>query len=117
MSLDRFLFRVFHSKDYNCAHFAREVWESLTGENIDKKLGTMLTEAAKSRHFTTNLRREFKRLPAAVDPCLVIMRRPRSAPHIGVYVRGKVIHITELGVHYQPVHMAARCFNSVEYFK
>lgn len=78
MSIDAFLKKRYNRETYNCAHFASEVWESLTGESIGHKLAGLL-EPPKSRHVRFDLRRQFVRLEAPESPCLALMQRRGSA--------------------------------------
>lgn len=117
MSIDEFFFRRFNPQTYNCTHFTAEVWAQLTGDDLAHKLGRLLTDALDVRQLTRGIVRNFSRLDAPVDPCLIVMQRARSAPHIGVYVRGKVLHIHDRGVEYQPVDVASRCFQTVTFFR
>lgn len=117
MSIDKFLFRKFNEDTYNCMHFAAEVWADLTGEDLAKKLGRLLFDSTDRRRITRAIVRNFVRLARPVSPCLVIMQRARSSPHIAVYVRGRVLNIHQHGVQFQPIDVAARCFTSVTYFR
>lgn len=116
LSVDPFLERRYHDRTYDCLHFTREVWLTFTGEDIGDRLETLLGRGAE-RKVTREHRRLFTRLDAPEDPCLVVMRRPRSAPHTGVYVRGRVLHIMRRGVEFMPPEVASRGFTSVGYYR
>lgn len=114
--LDSFFNRRYNRQTYNCAHFVCEVWEHLTGRNIEKDLDGFL-RPPQDRHVDPALRRKFWKLEAPESPCLVLMQRRRSVPHVGVFVRGKVIHIHELGVEFMPVDVATRGFEKLGFYK
>lgn len=115
MSLDAFFNRVYNKESYNCAHFVCDVWESITGNSIDHKLECFLVPSA-SRHAGFSLRKEFRKLKHPESPCIVLMQRKGNAPHVGLFVRGKVIHIHETGVEFQPVDVASRGFSKIGYY-
>ena len=80
---------------YNCAHYAGDVWEHETGQDI-RHLLTGFLASRHNRHVSPGLRREFVRLEKPKSPCLVMFRRPsakQAEPHCGVYVRGRVLHL------------------------
>lgn len=116
MSIDPFFSRVYNADTYNCAHFASELWQALTGEDIAWKLGGLLSPFDQ-RTVRPRMFRDFTRLAQPESPCLVIMVRPRTPSHVGVYYEGRVAHITGIGVHYQPVDVASMCFQVVRYYK
>jgi len=116
VSIDAFFHRKYNRETYNCAHFVSDVWENLTGEGISHKLGGLL-RPPKTRQASFALRREFKRLEAPESPCIVLMQRHGSAPHVGIFVRGRVLHIHEMGVEFQPIDVASRGFEKIGFYK
>jgi len=116
MSIDVFFHRKYNRETYNCAHFVCDVWESLTGESIAHKLGGLL-QPPKTRQASFDLRRQFKRLEAPESPCIALMQRRGSAPHVGIFVRGRVFHIHEMGVEFQPIDVASRGFEKIGFYK
>ena len=115
-SIDVFFHRKYDRNSYNCAHFVCEVWQSLTGESIAHKLAGLL-EAPKDRRASFDLRRQFKRLERPESPCLALMQRRGSAPHVGLFLRGRVLHIHEMGVEFQPIDVASRGFEKIGFYK
>lgn len=115
MSVDRFLNRTYHRDEYNCAHFAAEVWAYETGDDIGAALTGFLAPM-RDRQADWSLRRDLRALAFPVSPCLVLMRRPRTTPHVGVYLRDRVLHITESGVVFQPLEIATLGFKVVGFY-
>lgn len=114
MSIDRYLDRTFHKASYNCLHFTRDVWLDITGIDITERLaGLWHLPTKKVRRHNA---RAFTALPGPTEPCLVLMQSPREAPHIGVYIRGRVLHITTHGVEHMPPDVASRGFKTIRYF-
>ena len=114
-SVDPYFSRVFNSESYNCLHFTREVWKDATGEDLGERLDGLFVPPSQ-RRIKSKHSRAFMRLSKPLDPCLVLMQRDNCDPHVGVYIRGSVLHITELGVEYQPVDVASRGFMSVRFY-
>ena len=116
MSLDSFFEKRYNRQTYNCAHFVCDVWKSLTGQDIGTELEGFL-RPPKERRTDPALRHKFRKLKQPESPCLVLMQRPRSVPHAGVFVRGKVIHLHESGVEFLPLEVATRGFNKLGFYK
>lgn len=114
-SVDAYLGRTFHKASYNCLHFTRDVWLDLTGVDISDRLAGLwhLPTKRVRRHNT----RSFERLPGPIDPCLVLMQAPREAPHVGIYLRGRILHITTCGVEFMLLDVASRGFKTIRYYK
>jgi len=115
-SIDKFFHKKYNINTYNCAHFVCEVWEYLTGEPIAHKL-TGILRPQKEREVGLQLRRQFKRITAPETPCLALMQRRGSAPHVGIFLRGRIFHIKELGVEFQPVEVASFGFDKIGFYK
>lgn len=118
-SVDRWLSASHRGDDYNCLHFARDVWLHEVGEDIGERLGLLVDAASADRRIMPSRAavRAFRKLSRPEDPCLVLMRRPRAQPHAGVYLRGRVLHLTERGAEFHEPAVAARGFVEVEYYR
>lgn len=115
MSIDQYLERTFHPENYNCWDLVREVWQDLTGHDIGDRTPHPATPLAMRRRFDRE-EREFIRLDAPRSPCITLLRRPRAVPHVGVYLRGRLLHMSERGCRYEPMPVASLGFTSVEFF-
>jgi len=96
---------------YTCYHFASEVWKDLTGIDLSVEIHSIFTSAHISREHI----KRFNVLLQPVSPCLVVMQRGRTTPHIGVYKDGGILHIHGHGVEYQNIPTATRGFPYVRY--
>lgn len=111
-----YLDRTFNDRKYNCYDFVREVWKDITG--ID--LGAQTPDV---KSVTTYTDRSFlvasslQELLSVQDPCIVLLLRKRMIPHIGIYVQGKVLHLSKNGPHYVPLSSAAASFTTVKFYK
>lgn len=115
MNLDHFHERRYDRQSYNCAHFVAEVWQCLTEQDITQELGGFLRPPTQ-RNAKMGLRRVFIKLAAPVSPCIALMQRHRTVPHVGVYLDGGILHIHEHGVEFMSPNVASRGFASVKYF-
>lgn len=114
-SIDKFFSRKYSATDYNCAHFVSEVWEYLTGRNIRACLNGFLLPP-QDINARMVIRQYFKRLDAPCSPCIVLMQRPKIAAHVGLFLRGKVLHIQDGRVEYQPIDVVVKGYKSHRYY-
>lgn len=112
-SIDPFLFAR-RSDNYDCLDFAAEVWEAVTGEDIRDRLGPLLGRGDRS---IGSARTNFKRLRKPEDPCLVVFHSGRNDPHVGVFLRGRVLHLLQEAPEFMEVDVAARGFTHTRYFR
>ncbi|QZA70464.1 minor tail protein [Erwinia phage AH03] len=115
MSVDKYLARSYHLRNYNCAHFACDVFEDETGKDLRGILTGLLKPAAERVASFKDLRRMIK-LNEPVSPCIVLYHNPGDVPHVGVYLRGKVLHITHEGVRFEYIKQAGLFFKITRFY-
>jgi hypothetical protein len=114
VSIDKFLGKM-PSKTYNCLDVAREVWLHICGEDITARFPSPISGKHLSLEALRTIR--FEQLREPVSPCFVLMRRFRLSPHIGVYLDGRIIHLTSYGVQFQLPELATMFSSSVRYYR
>lgn len=100
---------------YNCAHYAAELWERETGIDIRPMLGGFLAPLSE-RVVSAPARHAMRRISAPIDPCLVLFRRGKATPHLGVFLRGRVQHLSHLAPIRQPLDIARLGFRTVSFY-
>lgn len=115
MSVDKYFNRTYSARDYNCAHLVCEVWKDLTGHDIADTLQGFLTAPVTRRAQLSRLR-TLRIVAEPCTPCIVFMQRRKCAPHVGIWVRGRVLHILEnTGVQFQHLEVATLGFTRVRF--
>ena len=115
--IDQFLHKRYNKDTYNCAHFVSDIIEAGTGINARDTLNGFLLPA-KERTAQISIKDKLRRIDKPVDYCIVLMTRRSHTPHVGVYIGGKVAHITEdLGAHMVPLFMASIGFDRARFYK
>lgn len=109
------LMRATLSPDYNCAHFVCDAWEVEAGQDIRPVLHGFLARRGE-RRATMQLVNAMRRIPAPVGPCVVLFRRVKATPHVGLFIRGRVLHLTDSGPIRQLVDVARIGYHSVRYY-
>lgn len=99
-TVDDYLPRRFDMKSYNCWHLAKDVWCDLTNERLESRdIGN------------------FVRLESPSTPCFVLMQKPSTVPHVGIYYEGMVLHMHPVrGTCYEKSYIAALGFPQTDYY-
>jgi len=115
-TVDKYLKKTFNLKTYNCWHFAREVWQELTGDEL---MDLTPENPSKTSCWlaVTYAEPRFLAIPGPESPCLVLMQRAEDIPHIGVYYKDKILHLRPQGVVWQQSILATAGFSKVFYYK
>jgi hypothetical protein len=113
---DELYYKTYDKNNYNCAHFARDVYLAETGKDIGDTLSGFLLPPSK-RVVQINKRHRLTRLDRPVSPCLVIMLGNKIEPHVGVFLRDKLIHITKRGVMFVSLAYATYGYSKLGYYK
>lgn len=111
--IDNFLDRI-PSRTYKCRDFCREVWLSAFDEDMADRMPLFLTG---SGNITLNELRSLTLLVKPENPCFVLYQRKHVIPHIGIYVRGGILHLRDDGAAYDSVAYVERRFSKVSYYK
>jgi hypothetical protein len=112
IQVDRWLDRT-RSQHYRCFDFVREVWLATFGEDVGDRLKHFLNE----RQFALSDIKKCKVLNKPVDPCFVLMQRDRRIePHIGIWHRGKVLHLAGTGAQYLRLEAVAFRYTRITFF-
>jgi hypothetical protein len=117
VNVDQFMTRQYDRKNYNCLHFASDVWETLFGVNLRAHLDGLISGAIAARKVGMPHRHAFKRMAGPADPGIVIFRHPQMTPHVGVCLSGKVLHLTPRGVQFISESVAGYAFKSRTYYE
>lgn len=107
--------RPFHLSQYNCWHFLRDAWLDATGFDLGDRVPA--NASGYRERFERGASQEHKRISEPVSPCIAYFPKARKAtPHIGMYWRGKILHLDRIGALYEkPSAMTAR-MGPVEYY-
>jgi hypothetical protein len=116
-SIDPLLSRI-PRDGYNCLDFVTEAWDHLIGDSGVMASLTALNEGihAEDGKVVLSAVRGFQRLSQPASPCFVVMQRSKTQPHIGIYYNGRVLHMKETGVEYQPIQVVRRYFTKIGFY-
>lgn len=113
----KFLSKTYDSRAYNCWDFALEVWADLKGAGLPHQATDAKAPASQLHELATiTAHKDFVSLTKPVSPCFVLMQRKRLAPHIGVYLNGKVLHMNSGGAVYADLDHVTATYPTVTFY-
>ena len=116
-SLDRFLDKA-PVPGFDCLDLAREVWGYVSEEDAKSHLDELCAGVhAEDGHVVLSTMKKFEKLETPSEKCFVVMHGPKGKLHIGVFVDGRVIHMTHNGVEYRPLSMMKMLFHKIGYYR
>ncbi len=115
-SIDKFFGRKYNPRSYNCAHFVVDVLRDQANIDIKKYWEVYLT--GPSERTATHLSFDcFRRIHEPEDNAVVMMKSPGQAPHVGVFLRGRVLHIQPRGVEFQLLDVVTKFYSSHRFYR
>lgn len=118
MNLDRYFTKLYHPRDYNCMHFTRDVIKDFTDTDIMEFVKSVMISDI-NRKIDKDLAVNAKKLKVETPEnfCVAHMRQGILPPHVGVYINGKILHITHYGVQYVEPEAARIGYLDMRYYK
>lgn len=114
-STDKYLAREYRRGTYDCWSMAKDVWLELTGVDLRHLVPSGDTKADYESH-TLEAASTLRRVDDLQDPCLVLMQRKRLEPHVGVFYKGKLLHLNTHGAQYRPLEQITVPYPTVTYY-
>jgi len=105
--------KQYNDNDYNCLHFAVDIYKDITGDDMGVYVAELMTGRGKRKIDIVKLKR-FVQLESPIDPCLALMHSAEL--HAGIYHQRKIIHITESGVQCVAPHIAELKHGRIKYY-
>jgi hypothetical protein len=112
MNLDKYFNKTYDEKNYNCLHFAADIWYELTGINLISDINKIINS-----RLTKSEIKHFEKLNCPQTPCVVFMQRKNCRPHVGIHIDGSIFHLTELGPQYLKIDIVRRGFTKLRYVR
>jgi hypothetical protein len=114
---DDYLTRQFDLRQYNCWHLVRDVWRDMTGVDLgDLTPPATDVPSLDAAAWDAAAGPRFERLGQPRQPCVVLMRRRREMPHVGVLMRWRLLHMTPECVRHEWLSDVVREWDSLEFY-
>lgn len=114
LDLKKYSDTKYDEADYNCLHFACDIYQDLTGLSLSLDVIDLCT-ARNLRRICPDKLRRFVLIDTPINACIAVMRSP-LAVHCGIYTNGSIIHLDTDGIKSQQPHIAQRHYKSVKYY-
>lgn len=114
MNLEHFLFKKYYPQ-YNCVHFACEVWEYLGKNGLREALEGFLNGSIGKKTTNGNLKL-LKPLDNPETPCIVLCQNGKRQAHVGIYYKGRVLHNTAQGVKFELIDLMKVNYKKMRFF-
>lgn len=119
-SVDKYLTKRFDLHRYNCWHFCRDVWFELTNHLL-YDYTPLVTNKYELELAAVDAVHHFVEVTGVVlhtsPPLIVLFRKPKDSPHVGILYKGMVLHLRPSGACYQPFEVASIGFNRVSFYR
>lgn len=116
-SIDALLDRKYDPEKYHCVHFLIEAAQYLFEQDYSGSfigLTTSLHETLRTSRHTATRNRQIKE---PVDGTIVLMTNINQSSHVGLFYCGRVLHLTEMGVHFLPLITIQRFYKRIRYYE
>lgn len=116
LAVDAYLARSYDPARFLCWDLVREAWLDMSGQDIGDRTPHPASALAISRRVASSLG-DFEAIPEPESPCLVLMRQSRAVPHVGLFWRGRVLHIDQRGARFERLADATRGFERIGFYR
>lgn len=116
-SIDALLDRKYDPEKYHCVHFLIEAADYIFGlDYSDSFIGltTSLHETLRASRHTATRNRQIKE---PVDGTIVLMTNINQSSHVGLFYCGRVLHLSEIGVHFQELRSLERNYSRFRFYE
>lgn len=115
-SIDALLDKTYNPESYHCVHFVIDAGKYLFGYDFSNNfLGlnhSLISNGSPSRHTVS----QSIRTATPMDGSVVLMNKLDNSLHVGLYLDGRVLHLSETGVRYELIHSLQRYYKRIRYY-
>lgn len=116
-SVDALLDRQYDSKKYHCVHFLIEAAQYLFEKDYSASFLGLTGDLAKSIQTSRDTTIKNKRIERPKDGCIVLMTNLLNSSHVGLFYCGRVLHLSEIGVHFQELRSLERNYSRFRFYE
>lgn len=116
-SVDTLLDRQYDPKKYHCVHFLIEAAQYLLDKDYSASFMGLTGDLAKSIQTSRDTTIKNKRIERPKDGCIVLMTNLLNSSHVGLFYCGRVLHLSEIGVHFQELRPLERNYSRFRFYE
>lgn len=116
-SIDALLDRKYDSKKYHCVHFLIEAAKYLFEKDYSESFLGLTGDLSQSIQTSRDTTIKNKRIERPKDGCIVLMTNLLNSSHVGLFYCGRVLHLSEIGVHFQELRSLERNYSRFRFYE
>lgn len=116
-SIDALLDRQYDPKKYHCVHFLIEAAQYLFDKDYSASFLGLTGDLAKSIQTSRDTTIKNKRIERPKDGDIILMTNLLNSSHVGLFYCGRVLHLSEIGVHFQELRSLERNYSRFRFYE
>jgi len=116
-SIDALLDRQYDPKKYHCVHFLIEAAQHLFEKDYSESFLGLTGDLKQSIQTSRDTTIKNKRIERPKDGCIVLMTNLLNSSHVGLFYCGRVLHLSEIGVHFQELRSLERNYSRFRFYE
>ena len=116
-SIDALLDRQYDPKKYHCVHFLIEAAQYLFEKDYSASFLGLTGDLTQSIQTSRDTTIKNKRIERPKDGCIVLMTNLLNSSHVGLFYCGRVLHLSEIGVHFQELRSLDRAYSRFRFYE
>ncbi|TPT62745.1 hypothetical protein [Acinetobacter baumannii] len=116
-SIDCLLDRHYDPQHYHCVHFLLEAAEYLFNQDYSSSFIGLTGSLHETLKTSRNTVIKNRKLEKPIDGSIVLMTNQNQSSHVGLFYCGRVLHLTELGVHYLNIQVLKKFYKRIRYYE
>lgn len=116
-SIDALLDRQYDPKKYHCVHFLIEAARYLFEKDYSPSFIGLTGDLKQSIQTSRDTTIKNKKIERPKDGCIVLMTNLLNSSHVGLFYCGRVLHLSEIGVHFQELRSLDRAYSRFRFYE
>ncbi|MBK0410110.1 hypothetical protein [Acinetobacter pittii] len=116
-SIDCLLDRHYDPQHYHCVHFLLEAAQYLFNQDYSSSFIGLTGSLHETLKTSRNTAVKNRRIDHPIDGSIVLMTNQNQSSHVGLFYCGRVLHLTELGVHYLNIQVLKKFYKRIRYYE
>lgn len=116
-SIDALLDRQYDPKKYHCVHFLIEAAQYLFDQDYSASFMGLTGDLKQSIQTSRDTTIKNNRIERPKDGCIVLMTNLLNSSHVGLFYCGRVLHLSEIGVHFQELRSLDRAYSRFRFYE
>lgn len=116
-SIDPLLDRHYDPEKYHCVHFLIEAAQYLFDQDYSQSFVGLTSSLHETLQTSRHTAIHNRKLTEPIDGTIVLMTNINQSSHVGLFYGDRVLHLTELGVHFLPLRSLEKAYKRIRYYE